>query len=111
MPTFIAQGRFSREAIQGLIARPEDRAEAVSKLMASIGGKLIGYYVTFGPTDFVVIVEAPNEVDMAAVAVAVAGSGGVASFETTLALPSAQAKEVFARAQSLAPAYRPAGKA
>jgi uncharacterized protein with GYD domain len=111
MATFIIQGRFSREAIQGMIARPEDRAEAVARLMESVGGRLVGYYVTFGPKDFVVIVEAPNEVDMAAVAVAVAGSGAVASLETSLAMPSAKAKEAFARAQAVTGAYRPAGKA
>lgn len=109
MPTFIVQGRFSRDAIRGLIARPEDRAEAVRRLMESIGGRLIGYYVTFGPKDFLVIVEAPDALDMAAVAVAVAGSGGVEGFETTLALPSAEAKEAFARAGRVAAAYRPAG--
>ncbi|MDF2974090.1 MAG: hypothetical protein K0R61_4540, partial [Microvirga sp.] len=28
MPIFITQGRYSRDAIKGMIANPEDRAEA-----------------------------------------------------------------------------------
>jgi uncharacterized protein with GYD domain len=31
-----------------MVARPEDRAEQVSRLMSRIGGRLIGYYMTFG---------------------------------------------------------------
>ena len=30
MPTYICQGRYSREAIQGMIKSPEDRTEAVT---------------------------------------------------------------------------------
>ena len=44
MPTYISQGRYSREAIQGMIKSPEDRTEAVSKLAQSVGGKLLWYY-------------------------------------------------------------------
>ncbi|WP_439578331.1 GYD domain-containing protein [Elioraea sp.] len=111
MPTFIVQGRYSREAIQGMIAKPEDRTAAVAKAFESVGGKLLSYYVTFGPTDFLVIAEMPSEADMAAVAVAVASTGAVAGLQTTLAMTAAQAKDAFARAQTVTAAYRPAGKA
>jgi len=30
MPIFISQGRYSHDAIKGMIANPEDRAEAAS---------------------------------------------------------------------------------
>jgi uncharacterized protein with GYD domain len=111
MPTFVVQGRYSREALQGMIAKPEDRSAAVAKLLESVGGRMLAYYVTFGPHDFLVIGEAPNEVDMAAVAVAVASSGAVAGLQTTLAMTTAQAKDAFMRAQTVTGAYRPAGKA
>ena len=29
MPTYICQGRYSREAIQGMVKSPEDRTQAV----------------------------------------------------------------------------------
>ena len=52
MPTYITQGRYSREAIQGMIKSPEDRSKAVAKLIKAAGGKLVSYYVTFGEYDF-----------------------------------------------------------
>jgi Uncharacterized conserved protein len=75
MPIYITQGRYTREAIKGMIVKPEDRADAVARILSKIGGRLLGYYVTFGEYDFLTIAEAPNDVQMAAVLLA-AGSGG-----------------------------------
>jgi len=61
MPTYICQGRYSREAIQGMIKSPEDRTQVVTKLMKSVGGKLLSYYVTFGEYGWLLIAEAPDE--------------------------------------------------
>ena len=75
MPIYITQGRYTREAIKGMIVKPEDRADAVARILSKIGGRLLGYYLTFGEYDFLTIAEAPNDVQMAAVLLA-AGSGG-----------------------------------
>ncbi len=88
MPTYITQGRYTREAIKGMVVRPEDRADAVSRLLSRAGGRLIGYYVTFGEYDFLVIAEAPGETQMAAVLLAAAAGGGVTDLKTTLAMTS-----------------------
>ena len=77
MPIFITQGRYTREAIKGMITKPEDRAEAVSRLFAKGGGRLLNYYVTFGEYDFLLIAEAPSETQMAAILMAAGSSGGV----------------------------------
>ena len=58
MPTYLTQGRYSREAIKGMIAAPEDRAHAVGELFAAAGGRLIALYLTFGEYDFLLISEA-----------------------------------------------------
>src|SRR3954469_17158739 len=93
MPIYICQGRYSREPIQGMIKSPEDRTDAVSKLAKSAGGKLLSYYITFGETDFLLIVEAPNEQAMAATVLAAAAGGGVTDLRTTVAMTAAEAKE------------------
>jgi uncharacterized protein with GYD domain len=111
MPVYITQGRYTREAIKGMIVRPEDRADAVSRLLAKAGGRLIGYYVTFGEYDFLSIAEAPSETQMAAVLLAAASGGGVTDLHTTLAMTSIEAKGVFAAAGDLAPGFRSAGGA
>jgi uncharacterized protein with GYD domain len=109
MPIFVTQGRFTREAIKGMIVKPEDRADAVSRLFAKGGGRLISYYVTFGEYDFLLIGEAPSETQMAAIVLAAAGGGGVTDLRTTLAMSSIEAKGAFAAAGDLAPAFRSAG--
>ena len=35
MPIYISRGRFTTEAIKGMMAKPENREEAVSKLFES----------------------------------------------------------------------------
>jgi hypothetical protein len=44
-----------------MLAKPENRQEAVAKLFQSVGGKLIGWYLTFGCHDWLAIGEFPNE--------------------------------------------------
>jgi uncharacterized protein with GYD domain len=109
MPIFITQGRYTREAIKGMVIKPEDRAEAISRLLSKAGGKLISYYLTFGEYDFLVICEAPSETQMAAVLLAAGTSAGVTDLRTTLAMTSIEAKGVFAAASDLFPAYRSPG--
>ncbi len=109
MPIYITQGRYTRDAVKGMILHPEDRADAVSRLLTRAGGRLIGYYVTFGEFDFLSIAEAPSETQMAAALIAAAGSGGVTDLRTMLALSSVEAKGVFAAAGDLVPTYRAAG--
>jgi len=109
MPIYITQGRYSRDAIKGMIARPEDRADAVSRLLAKAGGRLIGYYLTFGDYDFLTVAEAPSEIQMAAALLAAAGGGGVSDLRTTLALSPADARGAFAAAGDLTRSFRSAG--
>jgi uncharacterized protein with GYD domain len=109
MPVFITQGRYTRDAVKGMIMRPEDRADAVGRLIGKAGGRLIGYYVTFGEYDFLAIAEAPSETQMAAAVLAAASSGGVTDLRTTIALTSVEAKGAFAAAADLAPGFKSAG--
>lgn len=108
MPIFITQGRFTQDAVKGMLAKPEDRAEAVGQLFAKGGGKLLSYYMTFGDYDFLVISEGPFEGVATSVIVAAAG-GGVTDLKTTLAMPSAEMKAAFANAGPIAASFRPAG--
>jgi len=110
MPLFISRGNYTRDAIAGMIAKPEDRGAEVSKLLSAVGGKLHGHYMTFGEYDFLVIAEAPSEQDVIATLIAVAGSGGVTNLNSTLAISSAEMKTAFAKAGPLAAKFRAAGK-
>ena len=111
MPIYIMQGRYTRDAIKGMIVKPEDRADQVSRLLSKAGGKLIGYYLTFGEYDFITIAEAPSDTQMAAVLLATGSGGGVTDLKTTVAMPSIEAKGAFAAASDLAPGFKSAGGA
>lgn len=109
MPIYITQGRYTRDAIKGMLIKPEDRADAVSRILAKAGGRLIGYYVTFGEYDFLAIAEAPDNVQMASVLLAAGSGGGVTDLRTTVAMNSTEAKGAFAAASDLAPGFKSAG--
>ncbi len=108
---FITQGRYTREAIKGMIVKPEDRAEALSRHMAKAGGRVLSYYMTFGEYDFLSVLEAPGETQMAAALLAAASSGGVSDLRTTLAMTSIEAKGAFAAASDLVRTYKSPGDA
>jgi uncharacterized protein with GYD domain len=55
MPIYISRGRFTTDAVKGLMAKPENREQALSKLFKSVGGRLMGWYLTFGPHDWLVL--------------------------------------------------------
>ena len=109
MPIYITQGRYTREAIKGMIVKPEDRADAVSRAMSRVGGRLVGYYVTFGDYDFLTICEAPDETHMMAALLAAASGGGVTDLRTTVAVSSVVATGAFAAAADVVPAFKSAG--
>jgi uncharacterized protein with GYD domain len=111
MPIFITQGRYSRDAIKGMIANPEDRAEVVAKLAQQAGGKLLAYYITMGEYDFLTVFEMPSYKEACSVALVAAASAGVTDVKTTLAMTSAEAKEVFAATGKVAQSFRAAGAA
>jgi uncharacterized protein with GYD domain len=109
MPIYITQGRYTRDAIKGMIVRPEDRADAISRLLSKAGGRLVGYYLTFGDYDFLSIAEIPNDIQAAAALLAAASGGGVSDLRTTVAMTSVEAKGAFAAASDLAPGFKSAG--
>lgn len=109
MPIYITQGRYTREAVKGMIVRPEDRADAVGRLLSKVGGRLLDYYVTFGEYDFLAIAEVPNNVQMAAALLAAGSGGGVTDLRTTVAMTSMEAKGAFAAAADIVPGFKSAG--
>jgi uncharacterized protein with GYD domain len=109
MPLYITRGNYTSQTIKNMMAKPEDRSEAVSKLFAAVGGKLHHQYFTFGEYDFLVIAEAPSEKDVMAVLLAVGGTGAVSNLNTVPAVSAADGKAVFAKANSISGQYRPPG--
>ncbi len=110
MPIFITQGRYSAEAVKGLLAKPEDRTEEVSKLIAAAGGKLLSYYNTMGEYDFLLIAEGPSAQDVISSLLVAAATGTVADLKTTVAISGGDMKQCLSKAASIAGKFRPAGR-
>ncbi|MDR7035999.1 MULTISPECIES: GYD domain-containing protein [Methylobacterium] len=108
MPLFITQGRFTTEAVRGMMANPENREEAVRDLIVRSGGKLLNYYMTFGEHDFLIIAEGPTEGMATSVLVAAAG-GAITDMTTSLAMTTREMEDAFQRAREVAGTYKPAG--
>lgn len=108
MPIFITQGRYTQDAVKGMIAKPEDRTEAVAQMFAKAGGKLLSYYMTFGDYDFLIVSEGPIE-GVATSALVAAAGGGVTDLKTTLAMSTSDMKAAFEKAGTVAKSFRSAG--
>ena len=111
MPLFITRGNYTINAVSGLIAKPEDRTEAISKVFAGLGAKLQALYYTCGEYDFMIIVEAPSEKEVLAGLIVAAGTGTVTNLNTTLAWTAAEMKDAFVKASSAIKNFHPAGRA
>lgn len=110
MPTFIAQGRFTGEAVRGMLQTPEDRTGPVARLFESLGAKLVGWYMTSGEYDWLLIVEAPSHDVVVSAAVAATAGGGVRDIKTFAAWTGRDSMAVFQKAQSAAPGFKSAGR-
>ena len=111
MPIFVTQGRYTQDAMKGMVARPEDREGEVKQLFKRGGCKLLSYYITFGEYDFLIIAEAPDPTAILSVLAVAASGGGVTDIKTTLAVTTAEAKAAFAVANASAAKFRSAGQA
>jgi uncharacterized protein with GYD domain len=83
MSSYLIQVSYTVESVASLIKDPQNRTEAVRKSIKKLGGKLVGLWLSFGDSDVVVIVDMPDNVSAAAMALAVAGSGTARSVKTT----------------------------
>jgi len=110
MPIYISRGRFTSDAIKGMLAKPENREEAVAKLFESVGGKLIGWYLPSATMIFLVIGEFPDEKAAASAVLAAAGGGSLSEVETTVAMTAKDAHATFVSASKAAKAFRSAGR-
>jgi len=110
MPIYISRGRFTADAVKGMVNKPENREKAVSNLFESMGGRLIGWYLTFGPRDWLVIGEFPDDKAAASAILAAAAGGSLSDIETTVAMTAEDARATFEAAGTAARAFRSAGR-
>ena len=107
MALYLTRFSYTPETWARLTKNPEDRREAARKYIESVGGKLHGFWYAFGSYDAYNLWEAPDNVSMAAGAIAIGSGGALSKLETTPLLTVEETLEALRRAQSVA--YRPPG--
>lgn len=105
MPKYLIQGNYVGDGIGGLLADGgTGRRAAVEALAESLGATVESVYYAFGETDVYVVIDAPDNVTVAAAALAASASGAVAAKTTVLLTP-----EEIDEAAKKTPQYRPPG--
>ncbi|MBM1173424.1 GYD domain-containing protein [Microvirga arabica] len=111
MPTFIGYGRFTREAMRGMLQTPEDRTEPVSKLFKALGGRLISWHMTPGADfDWMLLAEAPDEEVVVTAGLVATGGGGVQDIKVARALSGPEAMRLFQKGGEAARGFKSAGQ-
>ena len=85
MPKYLFEASYTSEGLHGVIKdTASGRKAAVQKMIKGLGGKLETFYYCFGDNDVILVVDLPDNVTAAAVALAVASSGLVHGRTTPL---------------------------
>jgi uncharacterized protein with GYD domain len=98
MPLYLSKFSYTSETWARLIGNPEDRRKAAQSYIESVDGKLHGFWYAFGSHDGYTLWEAPDNVSMAAVALALSSGGAISSLETTVLMSVDEAMEAMNRA-------------
>src|SRR3712207_8263304 len=98
MPLYLTRFSYTPETWARLLNKPEDRRRAAATYIESVGGTLHGFWYAFGPHDGYTLWEAPDNVSMAAVALALASGGALSPMETTVLLTVEETLEALGRA-------------
>ena len=90
-----------------LIENPEDRRGAAARYVEAVGGSLHGYWYALGEHDAYALYEAPDNVSVAAMAVAISAGGALSSYQTIALLTVEEMLTALEKASSVT--YRPPG--
>lgn len=85
MRKYLIRGTYNADGTKGLIQEGgSGRKNTISKLLADMGGKVEAFYYAFGEDDVVLIIELPDDITAAAVALRVNAAGMVRISMTVL---------------------------
>ena len=107
MPRFIVTGCYTAAAMKGMIAMPSDREAAARAIVEGAGGTLETFFMTTGPSDFMIVVSIDDVTDLLAGLIAVGGSGAVSGLQTIRAFSASEFTAMQKRAGEIAGAYKP----
>ena len=106
MPKFLLEASYVGEGVKGLLKEGgSSRRAAATKFVQSLGGSVEAFYYAFGAADAYIIIDVPDNVTAASLALTINASGLV-TVKTT-ALMSVEEVDL---AVKKSPTYRPPGQ-
>ncbi len=100
MAYYLEQIAYSAEGWQALVKNPQNRIEAVRPAIEKLGGKIESAWFAFGEYDVVLIIQMPDNVSAAAIAMAFAAGGACKAVKTTPLLTIAEGVEAMKKAST-----------
>jgi uncharacterized protein with GYD domain len=98
MPLYMTQFAYTTEAWAALIDNPEDRSAPVREVVEAMGGRLIGWYLSMGDYDGLLIYEAPDDASAGAAVLVAARRGHLRATKTTPIFSAEEGMEMMRRA-------------
>jgi len=105
MPKYLLEVKYTLDGIRGVKSEGGSaRVAAATEVIEGIGGKVESFYFAFGDTDVYLVADCPDNISVAAAALAVSAGGGATVRSVVLLTPA----EVDAAAAKKT-TYRPPG--
>src|SRR5512132_68349 len=101
MSLYLTRFSYTPATWAKLIKNPEDRRAAAKQYIEAVGGKMHGFWYAFGDHDGYNLWEAPDNVSMAATALAIGAGGALSSFETTVLLTVDETMDALRKAEQV----------
>jgi uncharacterized protein with GYD domain len=107
MPFYLTRFSYTPATWAKLVKNPEDRRAAATQYVEAVGGKLHGFWYAFGDHDAYAVYEAPDNVSIAAMALAITSGGALSSYQTIALLTVEETLAALHKAAEIT--YRPPG--
>jgi uncharacterized protein with GYD domain len=101
MPMYLTRFSYTPETWAKMVQNPEDRRVAAKQYIESVGGTLHGFWYAFGEYDGYNLWEAPDNVSMSAVALAIGAGGALSKVETTVLMTVEETLDALHKASSV----------
>ena len=79
MPLYLGRFKYSAEALKAMIENPQDRSVAATEAAESLGRNLHGLWWALGDRDGSFLLQAPDNVAVVALSMAVGASGHIST--------------------------------
>ena len=87
MPKYLIQATYTADGLKGLLKDGgTKRRAAIEQASASVGASLEAFYYAFGSDDVHMILDAPDNVSVAAVSLTAGAGGAATNIRTTVLL-------------------------